>query len=145
VQRAYRAAAARLDDAGMPGLRDGLLPLALRCLGAWRGVPDDGADCGPYEPWTRRDLAALGGALPDPPAGLFTEALWCLVAQAALTTGDRATITRARAALAPAAQEWAGAGSGLLTTGPVADHLRQLDAAPGDPKQTDGKRGRETH
>jgi len=42
-------------------------------------------------------------------------------------------MARARAALAPAAQEWAGAGSGLLTTGPVADYLRQLDAAPGGP------------
>ncbi|BCB89526.1 SARP family transcriptional regulator [Phytohabitans suffuscus] len=133
VERAYRAAAVRLDDAGMPGLRDGLLPLALRCLLAWRGVPDHGADCGPYEPWARPDPANLG-ALRDPPAGLFTEALWCLVAQAALTAGDRATMARARAALAPAAQEWAGAGSGLLTTGPVADHLRQLDAALGDRK-----------
>jgi len=143
VQRAYQAAAARLDDAGMPGLRDGLLPLALRCLRAWRGVPDDGADCGPYEPWARPDPAALG-ALPDPPAGLFTEALWCLVARAALSAGDRATMARARAALTPAAQEWAGAGSGLLTTGPVADYLRRLDAALGDRRQADGTPGRGT-
>jgi hypothetical protein len=130
VERAYRAAALRLDDAGMPGLHDGLLPLALCCLRVWRGVPDDGAHCGPYEPWARPDPTALC-ALPDPPAGLFTEALWCLVARAALTAGDRATMARAHAALAPAAQEWAGAGSGLLTTGPVAEHLRQLDAALG--------------
>src|SRR6185436_18221298 len=41
VERAYRAAAVRLDDAGMPGLSDGLLPLALRCLRVWRGGPDD--------------------------------------------------------------------------------------------------------
>jgi hypothetical protein len=144
VERAYRVAAVRLDDAGMPGLRDGLLPLALRCLRAWRGVPDDGAHCGPYEPWARPDPAALG-VLPDPPAGLFTEALWCLVAQAALTAGDQATMARARTALAPAAQEWAGAGSGLLTTGPVADYLRQLDAALGDRRHADGKRGQGPH
>lgn len=140
VERAYRAAAARLDDAGMPGLRDGLLPLALRCLPAWRGVPDDGAHCGPYEPWARPDPAALGG-LPDPPAGLFTEALWCLVAQAALTAGDRATMARARAALAPAAKEWAGAGSGLLTVGPVSDYLRHLDSALDGRRHADGPAG----
>jgi DNA-binding SARP family transcriptional activator len=144
VERAYRAAAVRLDDAGMPGLRDGLLPLALRCLLAWRNMPDDGADCGPYEPWARPAPATLG-ALPDPPAGLFTEALWCLMARAALTADDRETMARARSALAPAAREWAGAGSGLLTTGPVADYLRQLDAALGASKRADGTPGRRSH
>ncbi|MGI5239911.1 BTAD domain-containing putative transcriptional regulator [Dactylosporangium sp. CA-139066] len=128
VERAYRSAAVLLDDAGMPGLSDGLLPLALRCLRVWRGEPDDGADCGPYERWARPDPAALA-ALPDPPAGLFTEALWCLVGRAAVAAGDHATAARARAALVPAAGEWAGAGSGLLTAGPVAEHLHRLDAA----------------
>ncbi|GIJ61060.1 AfsR/SARP family transcriptional regulator [Virgisporangium aurantiacum] len=125
VERAYRAAATLLDDAGMPGLSDGLLPLALRCLRVWRDAPDDGADCGPYEPWARPAPATLA-TLPDPPAGLFTEALWCLVGRAALAAGDRATVARARVALTPAAGEWAGAGSALLTVGPVADHLRRL-------------------
>jgi len=36
---------------------------------------------------------------------------------------------RARAALAPAATELAGAGSGLISLGPVADHLTDLDDA----------------
>lgn len=125
VERAYRSAATLLDDAGMPGLSDGLLPLALLCLRVWHDAPNDGAGCGPYEAWARPDPATLG-ALPDPPPGLFTEALWCLVGRAALAAGDRATVARARAALTPAAREWAGAGSGLLTVGPVADHLAAL-------------------
>jgi hypothetical protein len=108
-------------------------------LPLWRDAPDDGADCGPYEPWARPDPATLG-ALPDPPAGLFTEALWCLIARAALAADDRATMARARAALAPAAREWAGAGSALLTVGPVAGHLRQLHAALDDASRASGSR-----
>jgi hypothetical protein len=38
-------------------------------------------------------------------------------------------MTRAHRALAPAAAEWAGAASGTLTVGAVADHLAALDAA----------------
>jgi hypothetical protein len=35
-------------------------------------------------------------------------------------------MARAHAVLLPAAGELAGAGSGMLTAGPVADHLREL-------------------
>jgi DNA-binding SARP family transcriptional activator len=112
----YRAAAARLEHAGMPGMDDGLLPLALLGLRLRRGSPEPG----PYPPGI--DLAAV----PDPPADLLAEAMWCLYARAAVTAGDRAAMERARTALAPAAGEWAGAASGLLTLGPVAGFLTEL-------------------
>ncbi|GIH97066.1 BTAD domain-containing putative transcriptional regulator [Planobispora siamensis] len=96
---------------------------------------------GPYEPWARPLVLLTGGRrdraaaalrrTPEPPAGLLMEALWCLTARAALALGDRPAMRRARTALAPAAAELAGAGSGLLTVGPVCDHLDALDAALG--------------
>ncbi|MDW5596908.1 SARP family transcriptional regulator, partial [Conexibacter stalactiti] len=138
VEAAYRAAAARLDGAGMPGLERGLLPLALLSLRLRDGAPaptDPQLDWGPYEPWTgplvllaqgrEEEAAEALRAAPEPPRDLLSEALWCLVARAAIAVGDRATMTRAQERLAPAAGELAGAGSGLLTLGPVA---RQLDA-----------------
>lgn len=129
----YRAAAARLDDAGMPGMRDGLLPLALLGLRLRRGLPLATDDTfGPYEPWVRPLLEPGRTALaevPDPPADLLAEALWCLFGRAAITAGDRPAMERARRALAPAAREWAGAASGTLTVGTVTDHLALLDAA----------------
>ncbi|MEU4163565.1 BTAD domain-containing putative transcriptional regulator [Actinoplanes sp. NPDC026670] len=119
AENLYRAAAVRLERSGMPGMsEDGLLPLALLGLHLRRGAPDPGWD--PYPPGA--DLAAV----PDPPAGLLAEAKWCLYGRAAIAAGDRAAMQRARSALAPAAGEWAGAGSGLLTLGPVADHLALL-------------------
>ncbi|WP_239082699.1 AfsR/SARP family transcriptional regulator [Actinoplanes teichomyceticus] len=132
AERAYRAAAARSDRAGMPGLSVGLLPLALLGLRLRHGLPPvDEGGWGPYEPWVRPVLepgrAALGD-VPEPPADLLAEAMWTLLARAALTAGDRAAMARARDALAPAAGEWAGAASGVLTFGPVTEHLRQLDA-----------------
>ncbi|MFF4615816.1 BTAD domain-containing putative transcriptional regulator [Nonomuraea jabiensis] len=139
VEAAYRSAAARLDGAGMPGLEHGLLPLALLCLRLRHTSPasaDDSADFGPYEPWTRplvllglghrREAAAKLRDVPDPPRDLLLEAMWCLVARAAAAVGDRETMARARTALAPAAAELAGAGSGLLTLGPVSQHLDLL-------------------
>ncbi|SCL39294.1 DNA-binding transcriptional activator of the SARP family [Micromonospora pallida] len=130
----YRAAAARLDQAGMPGMRDGLLPLALLGMRLRRGLPlasgDDG--WGPYEPWVRPLLEPGRTALadvPDPPADLLAEALWCLFGRAAIAAGDQAAMVRAREALAPAAAEWAGAASGVLTVGSVTDHLAALDTA----------------
>ncbi|MEV6030846.1 BTAD domain-containing putative transcriptional regulator [Nonomuraea sp. NPDC052116] len=139
VEAAYRSAAARVDGAGMPGLEHGLLPLALLCLRLRHTSPtsaDDSADFGPYEPWTRplvllrlghrREAAAKLRDVPDPPRDLLLEAMWCLVARAAAPLGDRETMARARAALAPAAAELAGAGSGLLTLGPVSQHLDLL-------------------
>jgi DNA-binding SARP family transcriptional activator len=139
AEAAYRAAAARLDGAGMPGLQRGLLPLTLLCLRLQHGRPapaDEGTDWGPYEPWARplvllaqerRDAAAAAlRRLPSPPRDLLFEALWCLAARAATAVGDRETIGRAYAALAPAAAELAGAGSGLLTLGPVSRYLADL-------------------
>ncbi|GAA3221629.1 AfsR/SARP family transcriptional regulator [Nonomuraea helvata] len=175
VESAYRAAAARLDGAGMPGLEHGLLPLALLCLrlrghapspsqppprkgladedahslravpdgssstGSLRVMADEGADFGPYEPWARPVLLLAQGRrdeaaaklrrLPEPPRDLLLEAMWCLVARAAVAVGDREAMERAHAALAPAAAELAGAGSGLLTLGPVSRYLDDLAAA----------------
>lgn len=138
----YRDAAARLDGAGMPGLEHGLLPLALLCLRVQHARPaqtDEHIDWGPYEPWARplvllardrRDAAAAAlRQVPDPPRDLLFEALWCLAARAAVTVGDRETMERAHAELTPAAAELAGAGSGLLTLGPVATYLGELVAA----------------
>jgi DNA-binding SARP family transcriptional activator len=145
VDKAYRDAAAQLDRSGMPGLERGLLPLALLCLRVEHAVPIEPAlttehvDWGPYEPWTcplvllaqdRRAEAALAlRQAPDPPRDLLLEALWCLTARAAIAVGDREVMDRAHAALAPAAGELAGAGSGLLTLGPVARHLDDLATA----------------
>ncbi|MFI7041683.1 BTAD domain-containing putative transcriptional regulator [Microbispora rosea] len=150
AEAAYREAAARLDGAGMPGVEHGLLPLALLCLRLRHGQPPPGADpaaehiaehidWGPYAPWARplvllardrrAEAAAALRALPEPPYDLLTEALWCLAARAALTLGDRTTMRRAYAALLPAAGELAGAGSGVLTLGPVSAHLDDLSAA----------------
>ncbi|MFE3143657.1 BTAD domain-containing putative transcriptional regulator [Streptomyces scopuliridis] len=141
VETAYREAAARLDGAGMPGLERGLLPLALLCLRVRHGRPaptGERSDWGPYEPWARplvllaqdrRDAAeAALREVPDPPPDLLFEALWCLTARAAVALGDRETIRRAHSELTPAAGELAGAGSGLLSLGPVARYLEELAA-----------------
>ncbi|MGW2148600.1 BTAD domain-containing putative transcriptional regulator [Nonomuraea bangladeshensis] len=138
VEGAYREAAGLLAGAGMPGLERGLAALALLCARVRRGLPPPGgdADYGPYEPWVRPLILAAAGrtdmaaaaleAVPDPPRDLLLEAMWCLVARAAIATGHQEAARRARDALAPAAGELAGAGSGLLTLGPVSDHLAAL-------------------
>ncbi|MEU0571989.1 BTAD domain-containing putative transcriptional regulator [Nonomuraea sp. NPDC005983] len=146
AEAAYRDAAARLDGAGMPGLEHGLLPLALLCLRVRHALPvqaGEDTDWGPYETWTRplrllaqdrrTEAAAVLRNVPDPPRDLLFEALWCLTARAAITVGDRETMERAQAELAPAAAELGGAGSGLLTVGPVSKHLGDLAAALGRP------------
>ncbi|PRX44998.1 DNA-binding SARP family transcriptional activator [Prauserella shujinwangii] len=139
VEAAYRDAARLLDGAGMPGLADGLLPLALLCARVRRGRPAPTGDVGwgPYAPWARplvllardrrADAAAALREVPDPPPDLLQEALWCLAGRAAVALGDRRAAERAADALRPAAGELAGAGSGLLTVGPVAEHLARLD------------------
>ncbi|WP_245980169.1 AfsR/SARP family transcriptional regulator [Streptomyces diacarni] len=142
ARHAYEQAAACLDGAGMPGLRDGLPPLALLSVQIAHGEPltvDEAADWGPYEPWVRPALLVAQGrreeagaalrAMPPPPRDLLFEAMWCLVGDAAAAVGESAVTRRALAQLAPAAGEQAGAGSGLLTFGPVADHLRVMAAA----------------
>lgn len=74
----------------------------------------------------RSGAAAALRAAPDPPCDLMFEAMWC---RAAMAVGDRETMARARAELAPAAGESAGAGSGLVTFGPVSRYLDDLTAA----------------
>ncbi|MEV5962964.1 BTAD domain-containing putative transcriptional regulator [Kribbella sp. NPDC051952] len=121
---AYQEAAA--ETAGMPGLSEGLLPLALAAHAVRHKQPLPEADYGPHTPWVRPllldDVAALR-AVPDPPPGLLLEAHWALIAHAARQLGDAQTLERARTALAPASTEQAGAASGLLTLGAVADYL----------------------
>ncbi|TXS64223.1 AfsR/SARP family transcriptional regulator [Streptomyces sp. sk2.1] len=139
---AYEEAARCLPGSGMPGLHSGLLPLALLSVRLRHGEPvvaDRDADWGPYEPWVRPVLLVGEGrveeagealrAAPAPPRDLMSEAMWCLVARAAVAVGDRDVMARARAELAPAASEQGGAGSGLITLGPVADHLGMLASA----------------
>lgn len=126
----YREAAALLDGAGMPGLQQGLLPLALACWSLRHNQPVPAADYGPHTPWIRPLLLTSPSeavraleAVPDPPPGLLLEAYWALVATAANALDHQQSLARAQAALAPAAAEQAGAASGLLTLGPVAAYL----------------------
>ncbi|GAA2147575.1 AfsR/SARP family transcriptional regulator [Glycomyces algeriensis] len=139
AEAAYRAAAVRLDGAGMPGVQRGLLPLALLGLRLRHGRPlefGDDIDWGPYEPWVRplllieaglRDEAAAAlRRTPVPPGDLLMEAMWALTGHAAIALGDKAMKERAAAALTPAAAELAGAGSGMLMIGPVSELLDAL-------------------
>ncbi len=155
--RAYASAADPASAGGMPGLTEGLLPLALLGLrladtiGADRPGTgpdrlitgaDDWADLdwGPHEPWVRPLLLLADGernaaaaalrTIPEGPHDLLREVRLCLVGRAACVLGDRATMTRVHAELLPAADELA-AGSGVLTVGPVAGHLADLAAALG--------------
>jgi DNA-binding SARP family transcriptional activator len=165
AEDAYRTAAELLDGSGMPGLAQGLLPLAVLAVRVWHGLPADGDSAdggaahgeaaqhatardagtdsaaedssrwGPYEPWARPHLLLARGAdveaaaavrrIPDPPPGLLAEVLWILAGRAAIAVGDRRVAERARAALTPPAGE-VSAGSGVLTAGPVRDHLDAL-------------------
>ncbi|MCK2239145.1 MULTISPECIES: BTAD domain-containing putative transcriptional regulator [unclassified Crossiella] len=142
AEATYRAAATRLDTAGMPGLSHGLLPLALLSLDFQRdplSTVDINADWGPYLDWVRPLALLTAGdrpaalaavrALPDTPADLLTEARLALLARTALALHDRDTLERAHTELLPAAAELAGAGSGLLTFGPVAGYLTELATA----------------
>ncbi|MFC0507791.1 AfsR/SARP family transcriptional regulator [Micromonospora costi] len=143
---AYRRAAARTPAAGMPGMAEGLLPLALlstRLADALPSAPVDvpEGDLGPYEPWVHALVLAAAGrrdetvaalrALPESPHDLLREARLCLTARAALAVGDEPAMRYAYAELLPAAPELAGAGSGALSLGPVARHLADLATALG--------------
>lgn len=142
AEAAYRAAAVRLGGTGMRGVERGILPLALLCLRIQDGRPSEvdlGADWGPYLPWVRPlGLLAAGDragalvaarAVPDAPADLLHEARTCLAAMAAIGVGDRPMMEHAHAELLPAAGELAGAGSGLVSLGPVARYLGDLETA----------------
>jgi hypothetical protein len=98
----YRQAAVLLDGAGMPGLEQGLLPLALQSLGLASTTPPV-----------------------NPPGDLLLEAHWCLIASTAIDQDDRLTMKRALDALTPAAGELA-AGSGLVNFGPISQYLEEL-------------------
>ena len=148
AEAAYRVAAGRLEGAGMPGLERGLLPLALLCVrlsggerSAREGGVDLGADWGPYRPWAEpfallaegaeAEARAALRALPEPPADLLYEALCCLEAAVARDVGARDVLERTHTRLLPAAGQLAGAASGLLTLGPVDDHLSAIATALG--------------
>ncbi|MFR0354458.1 AfsR/SARP family transcriptional regulator [Streptomyces sediminimaris] len=145
AEDAYEAAAVRLRGCGMPGLEHGLVPLTRLCLRLADGRacarqaaahvdPDD--DWGPYRPWIEpfvplregdpKEAAELLRAAPEPPADLLYEALCCLQAALALELDDRPVLARLHTRLAPAAGELAGAGSGLLTLGPVGHWLTAI-------------------
>ncbi|WP_020674076.1 BTAD domain-containing putative transcriptional regulator [Amycolatopsis nigrescens] len=138
ARAAYRAAADRLRGTGMPGVEDGILPLALLCLGV-PDLPDDG--WGRYERWARPLVLFASGDreqaltavrdIPDSPRDLLFEVRTCLHAESAVRAGDRQRMAPLYAQLLPAAGELAGAGSGLLTLGPVAHYLGELSAALG--------------
>jgi DNA-binding SARP family transcriptional activator len=148
LETAYRAAATLLDGAGMPGLQEGLLPLALlsvRLSPTQEAITDaiqsldPDADWGPYRPWVEplllmradhtTEAAAALRKTPEPPADLMCEAMYVLEAAAALQLADRTTIRRVHEALLPAADELAGAGSGLISFGPTRHWLDVLAAA----------------
>ncbi|MEW2390934.1 BTAD domain-containing putative transcriptional regulator [Streptomyces venezuelae] len=142
AETSMRAAGAHLDSAGMPGMRTGLLPLALVTLRLAHLLPPDvdlALDWGPHRPWAEAlALAESGrhaqaraalGALPEPPPDLLYEALCCVEAEAALRAGDRAGLERVGARLLPAAGQLAGAGSGVLTAGPVDRWLARIGDA----------------
>jgi DNA-binding SARP family transcriptional activator len=111
----YRAAGALLDGAGMPGLSDGLLPLALAAHAIRYDEPIPEADYGPHAPWVKGS--------PNPRPGLLLEAHWALTAHAARQSDNAQLLEKAQAALAPAADEHA-AGSALITLGPISAYLR---------------------
>lgn len=142
AEAAFRSAAALLEGAGMPGLERGLLPLALLGLRLSRGRPadvDPRADWGPYRPWAepfalladgrRTEARTALRSLAEPPPDLLYEALCCAEAALALALGDRTALERTYERLLPAAGEIAGAGSGLLTFGPVDTWLSGLRRA----------------
>ncbi|MER5280988.1 BTAD domain-containing putative transcriptional regulator [Streptomyces sp. NPDC002809] len=143
----YTQVLARTADCGMPGLTRGagaLIALVPVMRSGALPDPDDFArlDFGPYRPWLDPLLLAASGAaaqarqalavVPRPPHDLLQEALWCVLARAAAAVGHRAVLRRARDELSTAVGEWAGAGSGLISFGPVEHHVREAERALGD-------------
>ncbi|WP_369044253.1 BTAD domain-containing putative transcriptional regulator [Streptomyces sp. Midd1] len=140
----YARALAATADCGMPGLAHGA-PALVALVPVMRGddLPRSGTfepvDPGPYEPWVRPLLLAGEGeteqarraldSVPRPPHDLLQEALWCLLARAASAVGHEGVLRRSRDELARAAGEYAGAGSGLISFGPVERHLRAAESA----------------
>ncbi len=143
---AYARAVGLLEGCGMPGLAAGLPALTRLSWPVREGRlprPGDfaGLDWGPYAPWVRPLLLAGAGraeeardaldVAPRPPRDLLAEAMWCVLGRAALAVGDRRVMERAEAELSPARGELVGAGSGLISFGPVSGHLDALAAGLG--------------
>lgn len=144
AEAAYRAAAQTLSGSGMPGVEQGLLPLALFCVRLRHGLPlgtDPSEQYGPYEPWIRpisllrsdlhEEAATALRATPEPPHDLLYELRTCLTAHAAIGLREEAVLRRCYDRLLPAATEFAGAGSGLVTLEPVAHYLAAIATALG--------------
>ncbi|MFF4898185.1 BTAD domain-containing putative transcriptional regulator [Streptomyces sp. NPDC001068] len=142
----YRAAEEALRTAGMPGLHRGLFPLALLGLRLLHNRPaptDPHLDWGPYRPWTRphvllaqhRDKEARTAlaAVPDPPHGHLQEAMRCLIARAAVRLDEHGIAAHAASFLRDARAEHAGAASGMLTLGPVAQYLAEAEGCAARP------------
>ncbi|WP_211339358.1 AfsR/SARP family transcriptional regulator [Nocardia mexicana] len=140
VAHAYRAVAADLAGAGMPGVEAGMLPLALLSLRIRHDRPAPthaDLDWGPNRPWVqplldlaRGDLAAArraAAALPTPPADHLYDSLWAVTAHTAIRLRDQSLAAQARAALQPMRGEIAGGATGMITFGPVDDILATLD------------------
>ncbi|MER5951683.1 BTAD domain-containing putative transcriptional regulator [Streptomyces sp. NPDC001904] len=139
----YARVLAETADCGMPGLTRGAAAL-VALVPVLRGdaLPDPAdfahLDPGPYRPWLDPLLLAASGAteearqalttVPRPPHDLLQEALWCVLARAAAAVGHLPVLRRARDQLLTARDEFAGAGSGLVSFGPVARHLAAADA-----------------
>ncbi len=140
----YRTAESALKTAGMPGLHRGLFPLALLGLRLLHDRPaptDPNLDWGPYLPWARplvllaqdraEEARTALAAAPEPARDHLQEAMWCLVARAAVRLGERGIAAHAGASLRDASAEHAGAASGMLTLGPVAVYLAEAEECAG--------------
>jgi DNA-binding SARP family transcriptional activator len=144
---AYEMALGLLEGSGMPGVAEGLRGLiGLAC-------PETGlrgSELGPYQSWaepgrllaaareagTEREAGRLRDAareallaLPESPHDLLREARLWLAAEAAIELDERETMRALYAELLPAAGELAGAGSGVLSFGPVIRQLTRLRRA----------------
>ena len=157
AEAAYRKPPHGWTVPACPGLERGLLPLALLCLRLAHKTPsglesvevDLQADWGPFRPWAEPFAMVAAGrhtearaalrALPEPPRDLLYEACCCLEATVALEIGDQVVLERVYTRLLPAADELAGAGSGLVTLGPVEHYLADIATALRAPvRPTDG-------
>lgn len=79
----------------------------------------------------RHEPPGLARAAPEPPADHLRELRWALAAETAVRLGDADLARRARRALARTPDELAGAGSGLVSLGPVRQCLDRLDRLDG--------------
>lgn len=133
IAAAYERAIATLPDSGMPGVSRGLEPLTRLCL-ALRSGGDLTAfattDFGPNTPYVgalvtddRGHARDLLRTAPAPPPDHLTELRWGLLGIAADRLADRRSADQVLRALAPVRGEVLGAGTGMLSLGPV-DALR---------------------